>query len=156
MENLSESEAESLRHWANFGQSGNGSKERVLESACRHSAFRQPVRTAWVVPVAWTLVPKLLNGFNPVNMEDKWFVYADGPDVNGKVVVHFVRSWTGVLIAQVEMQLEKSTGGKGNKASFEFLVWESSNEDIRDPSEHFAKEMVQGVCSWVLGADLWP
>jgi hypothetical protein len=29
--------------------------------------------------------------------EDKWFIYADGPNGNGEARVHFHRSWTGIV-----------------------------------------------------------
>ena len=47
---------------------------------------------------------RLLLGTVPREMEDKWFVYADGDHV------HFHRSWTGNLVFR--LTVERSAGGQ--------------------------------------------
>jgi len=39
-------------------------------------------------------------------MEDKWFIYADGPDVSGSATINFHRSWTGLKVAEVDIQIK--------------------------------------------------
>lgn len=111
-------------------------------------------------------------------MEEKWFVYTEGPDEDGKgqgeCVVNMVRSWTGNLLAKVKVLVpngggvreevegenpfddppersERQEGGFCEEARFTEIVWEASNERYRDQTEEGAKEMVRGVCEWCLG-----
>jgi hypothetical protein len=37
-------------------------------------------------------------------MEDKWFVYADGPDDAGHARLHLHRSWTGSKVVELEIR----------------------------------------------------
>lgn len=99
-----------------------------------HAGFRKPKAAAWDLVVPGAQVERLLNGFRPLEMEDKWFVYADfeggvrgglglGLDLGGggeekrslegegagegeMWKVHFVRSWTGFRIAEVDVVVE--------------------------------------------------
>lgn len=102
-----------------------------------------------------------------MEMEDKWFVYADGPDGEGRVVLYLRRSWTGARIAEVKIQAHGGAAagagihGEGEEDGEENcggritgVVWESSEEVIRGMDEGTAKERVKGVCRWVLGVEL--
>ena len=96
---------------------------------------------------------KLLLGFKPMQMEEKWFVYTDSPDAEGNAVVHMFRSWTGFPIAEVKLKLVMGDNGQQQDFGVKFteLVWESDDERIRSQTEERAKEMVLSVCTWVLG-----
>lgn len=89
-------------------------------------------------------------------MEDKWFVYAEGPDAEGRVLIHMHRSWTGKKIVELEIKMrgdseeEKKTGS----AEIMGITWEMDEEVIRDHSEEKAKYNALEVCKWVLGVRL--
>ena len=114
-------------------------------------------------------------------MEEKWFVYTEGPDEDGEgeFVVHMIRSWTGNLLASVRLLVPMGAGVRegegdgdgenpfddppseherregsceeGREGKFTEIVWEASGERYRDQTEEGAKEMARGVCEWCLG-----
>jgi hypothetical protein len=116
----------------------------------------------------WMLMMRC-SRFKPREMEDKWFVYAEGPDEKGVVKLCMCRSWTGARIAEVSLSvtrsLENTVEGedKGKwqekedkdwEARITGLTWESDSEVIRGQEEEGAKEAVREVCKWVLGVEL--
>lgn len=94
---------------------------------------------------------KLLDGFQPRDMDDKWFVYSDGPDEENIVRVNFFRSWTGFKLAQMEIKLFSEGEGGGQVTT---LIWESHSDKVRGQDVKSAKEMIAGVCKWVLSVEL--
>ena len=59
-------------------------------------------------------------------MEDKWVMYAEGPDVNGRTVVYMCHSWTGHMM--VELRLQMPSDENGYDALIVEIVWESNQE----------------------------
>ena len=82
MENLTPDDISSLAHWGLYGRMGDPSGTRVAAPEWTPVPFNSPKRSAWVVPIPSDQL-KLLNGFRPSAMEDKWFVYANRPDAEG-------------------------------------------------------------------------
>ena len=101
-------------------------------------------------------------------MEHKWFVYAEdldgyvvgknrGGNGNGKTAVRFYRSWTGFLVAEVEVVVGKGGDNRVERkgeARVVSIQWEESESVVRGQRERDAKETVREVCRWVLGVDL--
>lgn len=87
---------------------------------------------------------------NPRNKasEDKWFVYAEGPDAKGNGRLHMHRSWTGRKVFEVGMRVDGEDGAAGWITE---IVWEPR---VEGGDEEEVKERVWMVCSWVLGVDL--
>ena len=75
------------------------------------SSFEIPVTSAWDVPIPCTELSKLINGFQPRAMEDKWFVYVDGSDAQGNAVVHMFRSWTENKMAELKIHVPLDDDG---------------------------------------------
>ncbi|KAF2492569.1 hypothetical protein BU16DRAFT_563881 [Lophium mytilinum] len=146
-----------IAHWSEFGQRGEPPTERVTNSEWKQThPFEKPVTSKWNQPIPRAMLPKLLNGFQPSAMEDKWFVYADGPDAEGNAVLHMHRSWTGFKIVEAKfvIQLDEDGGLKEEDACFTEIVWESDSERIRGHTDEKAKETVKGVCNWCMGVQL--
>lgn len=91
---------------------------------------------------------KLLNGFMAQEMEDKWIVYSEGPDTNGRAVVYMCRSWTGHTMIELELQIPSD--GEVGDARFVEIVWESSQERYRGQTEEGAKGLAKEVCRWCM------
>ena len=89
-------------------------------------------------------------------MEDKWFVYADGPDAQGQAVVHMFRSWTGRKMVEVKVQVpvDKEGGFVDADSSITEITWESNQERYRDQTKEGAKSMVKEVCNWCMNVSL--
>jgi hypothetical protein len=155
-ENLTPSHTSTLAHWASYGQMGNPSEKRVTAPEWTTVPFNSPKRSAWVVPIPSDQLTKLLNGFRPSDMEDKWFVYADGPDAEGHAALHMYRSWTGYETIKLDIEVadEEKKGAGAGKTQITAITWESDEEKIKNTSEKLAKEMALEVCNWVLGVKL--
>jgi hypothetical protein len=154
---LNSDEFSALRHWSLFGQKGEPSIRRVKGNDWGEpSSFQIPVTSAWNVLIPHTELSKLINGFQPRAMEDKWFVYADGPDIRGNAVVHMFRSWTGHKMAELKIHVPLDENGKVTEENSKIteITWESDPERHRNQTEEGAKTMAREVCNWVLDAKL--
>lgn len=149
---LTPDESAALGHWSLFGQKSVPATHRVQASDCKTKPFLKPVTSPWHQIVPRTEVTKLLNGFMAQEMEDKWIVYAEGPDTNGRAVVYMCRSWTRHMMIELKLQMP-SDGGDGD-AHFVEIVWESSQERYRGQTKEGAKGLAKEVCRWCMDVTL--
>jgi hypothetical protein len=149
-------ETKALAHWSSFGQAGRPSSQRVRASAWKTKSFEKPERAPWKVPIPTEKLGTLLNGFCPKEMEDKWFVYADGLDAVGHVKLHMHRSWTGFKVTELDIRIVSNMNDKTQdwKAGITAITFETDGDRIRDQSEESAKDQALKVCEWVLGIEL--
>ena len=150
-DNLTSQESNALQHWSLYGQGGGPSKERVTADGWKTKPMLTPITSSWDQPVPASEIIKVINGFQPVEMEDKWFVYTEGPDTSGEAVTYFARSWTGYSMAEVKMQTLGGTSDGKAGARFTEIIWESSPERYRSQTEDGAKTMVKEVLKWCMG-----
>jgi hypothetical protein len=140
-EKLNLEEAKALAQWSSFGQAGRPSSIRVRASAWKTKPFKKAERAPWRVPVPADKLGTLLHGFRPEEMEDKWFVYADGPDAAGRAKLHMHRSWTGFKVAELDI---RTVGNRKHetedwKAEITAIAFETDGDRIGDQSEKSAK-----------------
>lgn len=67
--------------------------------------FKEPRHVPWTIALSATQLSTLLNGFCPRVMDDKLFIYADGPDADGKAKLHMHHSWTGAKSVELDIQM---------------------------------------------------
>lgn len=150
-------EFESLRHWSLYGQPGEAPIQKVTAED-RHSLkpFSQPESATWHQPIPEKGFLRLLLGFQPRAMEDKWFVYTEGPDAKGKGVMHMHRSWTGYESVAAEFALEMKNDEEmyADKAAFTRVTWEMDQSRLKGFDEEQAKETVREVLRWVMQIEL--
>lgn len=122
------------------------STTRVQPLDWKTESFRpnQTNTVAWNVPLSPTDINSLIAGFRPESMDDKWFIYSEGPNDRGKLLVNLHRSWTGIKVAQVVVDV---TSGSEHIDS---ITWNNGEQTSR-LSSHEAKETVAGTFKWVLG-----
>lgn len=83
-------------------------------------------------------------------MEDKWFIYSEGPDHSGKLKVHFHRSWTGLKVAELFVVIDLRGEGAGKIVGIKWDGGKTTNGmDIGE-----VKYTIEMVCRWVLRIDL--
>ncbi|KAH8884190.1 hypothetical protein GQ53DRAFT_880660 [Thozetella sp. PMI_491] len=90
--------------------------------------------------------------------EDKWFIYADGPDGAGEMHLHMYHSWSGHKLVELCIDAgPEGYGYAGTGASITAITWESA-EGWRwnDASAGLYMAVARKVCSWVLNVDLGP
>ena len=155
-ENLTPDEFAALKHWSTYGRPGEPPAERVKPSDRKTHLFKKRVQSVWNVPILPDQLPKLLNGFLPRQMEDKWVVYADGPDAEGRAMVHMIRSWTRSKIIEIVIDGAGNYGEKEMEVQPRItgITWESSKDVVRIQDEKGAKAMARETCNWVLGVAL--
>lgn len=95
-------------------------------------------------------VHALYTGFYPENISDEWFVFSEGPDVNGKLKVHFHRAWTGLKVAELFVVMDLKGGGAGKIVG---IKWNGSEQTSRMVEDE-AKRTVRGCCRDALGFQL--
>ncbi|KAH8802687.1 hypothetical protein F5884DRAFT_478618 [Xylogone sp. PMI_703] len=153
MDNLSPEQRNALSAWSTYGQQGAPQTVTVKGTDWQRKNFQKPVTSSWNLKLKPSLLPKLRMGFLPRDMDDKWFVYSEEPE-KGKITVHFHRSWTGLKIAEIEIEHDGTEDRKDAEASITKLVWESSEDVMRNPGEKMVKDQVETVCRYILKADL--
>ncbi|MCJ1251614.1 hypothetical protein MMC30_008849 [Trapelia coarctata] len=146
-----------IAHHVMYGQPGSLPTERVKGTDWKNiKPFKNPVSAPWNVAIPPGELPKILNGFRPREMEDKWIVYTDGPDAEGRAVVHFHRSWTGYKFVELEIEVDREAGVSGGEvegsARIVKIVFEP-HEDLDGRTEE-AKRTAREVCRWVLNVEL--
>jgi hypothetical protein len=84
------------------------------------SAREQRVTVPWRVPLTQQQLSRLLEGFIPNDMDDKWLVRVLPPDTSDSstpvhhATVWFLRSWTGFMVAELAIEIYNSSGGEVN------------------------------------------
>jgi hypothetical protein len=157
---LNPEEKAALQHWSVYGQRGEQQPgaRRATAIDWQTKPFSKPVTSTWNATVPSTAITKLLNGFLPEEMEDKWFVYAEGPDEldeGGTARVHMYRSWTGFKTVELKMRLSVDLVEKdAADAQITEIIWESDDDRLRHPTEEGSKRMAVEVCRWVMGVNI--
>ncbi|KAJ3456244.1 hypothetical protein MRS44_016267 [Fusarium solani] len=106
-------------------------EERVTINNMRR--IEKPKSMRWQARLSGSDMTKLLKGFRPSEMEQKWVIAASGPDGKGIIDVHLCRSWTGFEIYTVRVRVLAGEDGKPGDAEknggevFEIL-YETSNK----------------------------
>ncbi|KAM7194171.1 hypothetical protein V8F20_008091 [Naviculisporaceae sp. PSN 640] len=113
---------------------------RVLASAWKHHPFQKPATAPWDKPIprGVTMLTKLLHGFCPETMEDRWFVYADYDETDADenandallVRIHIYRSWTGFKIVEQKIRVPRAL----------LLLLSSAEDDEHDAGSTTAEE----------------
>lgn len=119
--------------------------------------MKNPATAVWNLDVSRNDVEKLLRGFRPAAMEDRWMCNADAPDDRGDFVVHVHRSWTGDELFRMNVVLAVPVGEAvpaytdKRHATITDIIWES---DSFLATEIEAKDLARAVCRGVMGCDL--
>ncbi|KAF2623095.1 hypothetical protein BU25DRAFT_442739 [Macroventuria anomochaeta] len=124
---------------------------RVSRNAHATSPFPHNTRIgAWDLFLPPSQVHALYTGFYPESIADQWFVFSEGPDVNGKLKVHFHRAWTGLKVAELFVVMDLKGEGAGKVVG---IKWDGG-EQTSWMVEEQAKRTVRGGCKEALGIEL--
>jgi hypothetical protein len=91
-------------------------------------------------------------GYLPHEMSDKWFIYSEGPDVMGKLKVHFHRSWTGTKIAELFVVMDVKGGGAGKIVGIKWIGGDDVSSGGRMNGSE-VKYLIQTTVSSVMGVE---
>ncbi|KXH43817.1 hypothetical protein CSAL01_03979 [Colletotrichum salicis] len=119
-----------------------------------------PATAAWNLCISSTDAAKLLFGYQPTSMEDRWMCRSDGPDVQGAMVVHVYRSWTGHEQFQIRASTRAVSDGPGPAAEgadvgadITEIMWDQGSGPVQ-VGEKEAKDLVIMVFRRVMGCKL--
>jgi hypothetical protein len=110
----------------------------------------QPLITPWEIFLPPSQIYSLYLGIMPKDMTDKWYIFSEGPDLAGKLKVHFHRSWTGMKVAELFVVMDTKGEGAGKVVG---IKW-NSGEEMNWMCEEEAKYMIRTACKWQLAVDL--
>lgn len=120
--------------------------------------IEKPKSMPWQARLSGEDMTKLLKGFSPSEMEQKWVIAASGPDNKGIINVHLCRSWTGIEIYTVRVRVLTGEDGKPGDAEenggevFE-IVYETSNK-FNNTCDGEVEDMAVGLCRGFLDVEL--
>lgn len=123
------------------------------------TAMKNPTTSSWNITISRNDVEKLLRGFKPAAMEDRWMCRAGAPDARGDFVVHVHRSWTGDEVLRMNVVLAVPDGDKALaqtdecQATITDVTWDRGDGSFLT-TESEAKDLATGLCRGVLGCDL--
>lgn len=121
--------------------------------------MKNPATAFWNLIISRSNVEKLLKGFKPASMEDRWMCRADKPDARGNFVMHLHRSWTGSEVLRMNLVLAVPDGDEASArtderhATITEITWDRGEGSFL-ATEVEAKDLATGVCRGVLGCDL--
>ena len=68
-----------LAYFQLFGRQGRPQNTKAMWSSWKTHEFVNQTRIPWHIPLAPLHLSRLIEGYIPQSMEDKWFIYSDGP-----------------------------------------------------------------------------
>lgn len=131
-------------------------EERVTVKGMQR--IKKPKSMPWQARLSGPDLTKLLKGFQPSDMDQKWIIASSGPDNKGMIDVHLCRSWTGIEIYTVRVRVLAGEDGKPGDAGKDggevFEILYESNNEFDNLCEEEVQEMVTDLCEGFLGVDL--
>lgn len=161
---MSPASAAALMHWSAYGAFNDRPDDPKTPRAAastwgKCTPLLKPVSLPWDVPVHQDDVHRMIQGFIPKEMEDKWFIWSEDIQVldrEGETVpglrVFFVRSWTGLTVLELEVAFSRELDEAGRPRSTRVtkLTYETSKKSVNGVNEDWAKETARETCAWVL------
>lgn len=131
--------------------SEDSTHSRVPRSAHPTSPFPHNTRIGtWDLFLPPPHAHALYTGVAPAAPAHEWFIFSEGPDVNGKLKVHFHRASSGLKVAELFVVLDLKGEGAGKVVG---VKWNAS-EQTQGMGEERAKREVRGACRVALGIEL--
>ena len=112
--------------------------------------LENPATAQWGRTLTHSDYSKMLKGFSPQDMEDRWMILTDTPDAQGNTVVHAYRSWT----SQEQFSLTIAVGNPNKTEAKDWativkISWNEQPGEIQITEEE-AKEFAVNLCKGLL------
>jgi len=116
--------------------------------------LENPATAQWGRTLTHSDYSKMLKGFSPQDMEDRWMILTDTPDAQGNTVVHAYRSWT----SDEHFSLTIAAGNPNKTEAKDWatiikISWIEKSGAI-ETTEEEAKKFAVGLCNGLLGLSL--
>jgi hypothetical protein len=117
--------------------------------------IEHPATAKWGLPLTYADYNKLLKGFTPQDMDDKWVCVADTPDADGNTAVHLARSWTGNKHISLAVEAGNPKDTDGNAwGKITSITWNSVEPGEVEVPEKEAQQGAVNMCRGLLGCKL--
>ncbi|KAM3087027.1 hypothetical protein ACMFMF_000959 [Clarireedia jacksonii] len=115
--------------------------------------LENPVTAQWGYPLTHSDYNKMLKGFTPRDMDDKWVVATDTPDAQGNTIVRICRSWTAT--EQFLLTIAARNSNEAETKHWATIVKISWNKKpgALEVTEEDAIESAVNLCKGLLGSD---
>ena len=148
-------------HFASFGVNGDSDRSvhRVSASGWTVKVFGKPKTIPWLMNVSKDGIVKLIRGFEPNQMEEKWLVYSEDVRDNGRVSglkVTMMPRWSGRRMFELAVVFSEESDANGEPVAAKVvkLTYETHKKYVDGGDDDWAKSETQEVCNWVLGVTL--
>ena len=125
---------------------------RVIPPATWHP-ITDPITAEWGITIKRTDYEKLLEGFSPRDMDDKWMCKTDKPDSEGNTTIHWYRSWGNMEVYNAVLEVIPNQTEDKDYAKFTKITWERKFAGLDVPPEE-AKGDVANLCRGFVGCEL--
>ena len=150
-----------IAHLSAFGIPGrrDPSTPRAKVSDWYSCGFRKPKSIPWSMDVTQDHIEKLIRGFAPRKLEEKWFIYSEDVYEDERVSrlkVSMSLTWEGDRIFELDVAFSDETDASGVPVSAKIvaLTYETQKKIVDSADDDWAKSQAQEICSWVLGVAL--
>ena len=122
--------------------------------------FSKPRSAPWRVEITQDDLKKMINGFSPRDMDDRWAIQTEGPNSRGDYMVHLRRSWTSYPIVAINVHADFNDAGRwkaGTRPKIVQLFWETDRERWNVDQKNLqaeAKELATNLCQGLLDVKL--
>lgn len=133
-----------------FGRNKANQDADVYERGKVH-AISKPTRAPWDATITYVDLKKLIEGYIPSDMDDKWMCQTHGPDAKGVYMVNISRSWTRLTIVAIRIWAELDEHQRpvpGHRGKVKEIIWESDKTNYDDESATVVtmKELARDIC----------
>jgi hypothetical protein len=120
--------------------------------------LENPVTAPWGRKITHSDYTKMLEGFLPQVMEQRWMVKTDTPDAQGHTILHVLRSWTSREMCRLDIKAgDFDRTYDRDWATIVEISWDRSYWACRlgrDGTEEEAKRRALLFCRELMGCEL--
>jgi len=161
-QDLTPQQSNSLLHWVTYGMASDRGFEPRVGASRWTKEFITPKTVPWNASIRPQDIDKLIRGFQPREMEERWRIYSQDvfdPVRRGRVTgiqVSLHRSWTGHKIFELGVKFSEDLDADGvpTAAWVTGLTYEKDKEAVRSANAGWAQSEAANVCRWVLGVEI--
>lgn len=120
----------------------------------KSNPITNPSKAPWGATLSHADYLKLLKGFSPRDMDDRWTCDADEPDARGNTVVRLCRSWTRdeQYVLTVVAGKPEEKGSREDWATVTEIAWRNDRGETETEAE--AKDVAWNLTKGLTGCTL--
>lgn len=116
--------------------------------------IKDPATAEWGLKIDRADYEKLLKGFTPRSMEDKWLCNTDRPDHHGNTTVHWYGGWANTEVFTIAVDVIDADNSEAKDwAVLTKITWEKVVGSQEIDAEG-AKADVVSLCRWGMNCEL--